>query len=445
MGTKTLAIVLAAGKGTRMRSPLPKVMHKVGGLPLVAHVLRAVADAKVDDVALVIGPHAAWADDFVDRAALCVQPQARGTADAVRAAAGVVSDEHEAVVVLFADNPLITGETIARMVAKVREGADIAVLGFEPPDPYGYGRIVQRADGAVEAIVEERDASEEERAIGLCNSGVMAIRTGAPFDAISLIGNDNAKGEFYLTDLIALGAERAFSMVLDTASFDEVMGINTRTQLSEAEAAFQARARAAAVESAHVLAPETVYFSHDTQIGADAVIEPYVVFAPGVTVEAGATVRAFSHLEGARVAAGAVVGPYARLRPGADVGEDARVGNFVELKAATLGPGAKVNHLSYVGDATVGAGANLGAGTITCNYDGLNKHRTVIGDWAFIGSNSALVAPVTVGERGYVGSGSVVTDDVPVDALAIGRGRQVNKEGRSPATKIAAAKKAKGH
>lgn len=443
MADKTLAIILAAGKGTRMRSALPKVMHPVAGLPIVGHVLKAVAGANVSDIALVVSPDATWPDTFGDVASAYVQTEAKGTAHAVMAAEGAVRADHDAVVVLFADNPLITAGTVDRLLATLNTGADIAVLGFTPPDPYGYGRIVRGDDGAVAAIVEERDASEAERAITLCNSGVMAIRTGAPFDAIGTIGNDNAKGEYYLTDLIAIGASRGFKMALDTAPYDEVLGINTRTQLAEAEAAFQQRARAEAVERGRLMAPETVYFSHDTDIGEDAVIEPYVVFGPGVTVGAQATVRAFTHLEGARVAEGAVVGPYARLRPGAEVGRDARVGNFVEVKAATLGEGAKVNHLSYVGDASVGAGANVGAGTITCNYDGLHKHRTVIGEGAFIGSNSALVAPVNVGVRGYVGSGSVVTEDVPDDALAIGRGRQVNKEGRSPALAIADAKKAK--
>lgn len=432
---KTLAIVLAAGKGTRMRSSLPKVMHPVAGLPLVAHVLKAVTGAGVCDAALVVAPEATWASAYSALASAHVQAEAKGTAHAVLAAREAVRPDHEAVVVLFADNPLITAATIDGLLSALEAGADVAVLAFETDAPHGYGRIVEDGAGGVAAIVEERDASEAERAITLCNSGVLAVRCGAPFETIAEIGSDNAKGEFYLTDLVALARAKGLTVALSRAPFDEVMGVNTRAQLVEAEAAFQRRARAAAVEVAHVVAPETVYFSHDTVIGADAVIEPYVVFAPGVSVGPGASVRAFSHLEGARVGPGAVVGPYARLRPGADVGDGARVGNFVEVKAATLGPGAKVNHLSYVGDASVGAGANLGAGTITCNYDGAQKHRTVIGEGAFIGSNSALVAPVEVGARGYVASGSVVTDDVPDEALAIARGRQVNKDGRSPAAR----------
>lgn len=435
MDERTLAIVLAAGKGTRMRSRIPKVMHPVAGLPMVAHVLRSVERAGVGSAALVVPEGSDWAEAFADRAGIFVQDPPRGTADAVLAAKRAVTDAHEAILVLFADNPLIRPETIARLAERVRGGADVAVLGFEAGDPTGYGRLLRDDAGQVVAIREERDASDAERAVTLCNSGLMAIRGGAPFEALSDIGSDNAKAEFYLTDLIEIGAARGFSMVLETVPEDEVLGVNTRTQLAAAEAAFQARARAEAVERAFVTAPDTVHFSHDTAIGEDAVIEPYVVFGPGVAVGEGATVRAFSQLEGAILSPGAVVGPYARLRPGANVGPGARIGNFVEVKAATLGPDAKVNHLSYVGDAFVGAGANLGAGTITCNYDGEAKHRTTIGEGAFVGSNSALVAPVSVGARSYVGSGSVVTEDVPDEALAIGRGRQVNKPGRSPAAK----------
>lgn len=427
----TLAIVLAAGKGTRMRSSLPKVMHPVGGLPMIEHVLSAAEKAGVTRTALVVSPDSGFAEHLPQQPAVFVQEEQLGTAHAVLAARGAFSDDLDAVVVLYGDNPLITPAAIDRVLERVLGGADVAVLAFEAPEPKGYGRIVLEA-GHLAAIREEADASPQERAITLCNSGVMAIRAGAPLAALDSIGADNAKGEYYLTDLVEVGRARGFSMVVAKADAEEVLGVNDRAQLAAVEAVFQARARHAALVHATLEAPDTVFFSHDTVIGEDVHIEPNVVFGPGVTVARGARIRAFSHLEGAVVASGAVVGPYARLRPGAEVGEGARVGNFVEIKNAVLGRGAKASHLSYVGDAVVGDGANLGAGTITCNYDGQRKFRTDIGAGAFIGSNSALVAPVTIGARAFVGSGSVVTEDVPDEALAIGRGRQVNKEGRSP-------------
>lgn len=432
MNSRSLAVVLAAGKGTRMRSRLPKVMHTVGGLPMVSHVLRAVSDAGLGRTALVVAPDADWAGTVARGASIHVQEEQRGTAHAVLAAREAFAGQ-EAVVVLFGDNPLVTGATIDGVLARVHGGADIAVLAFEPEDPTGYGRVILDESGHVAAIREEKDANPEERAVRLCNSGIMAIRAGAPLEALDAINADNAKGEFYLTDIVATGRARGFVVVWERADPVEVMGVNDRAQLAEAEAAFQARARRNALRVASLEAPETVFFSHDTDLGEDVTVEPNVVFGPGVRVGEGARVRAFSHLEGATVAAGAVVGPYARLRPATSIGENARIGNFVEVKAATVAAGAKVNHLSYIGDATVGAGANVGAGTITCNYDGKRKHLTEIGEGAFIGSNSALVAPVSIGERAYVGSGSVITEDVPSDALAIARGRQVTKEDRSPA------------
>jgi bifunctional UDP-N-acetylglucosamine pyrophosphorylase/glucosamine-1-phosphate N-acetyltransferase len=330
------------------------------------------------------------------------------------------------------------------MLHRIHGGADIAVLAFEPDDPAGYGRVILDANGHVAAIREHRDASEAERAVRLCNSGIMAIRAGTPLAALEEIGADNAKGEFYLTDIVEIGRSRHFNMVWERAEADEVLGINDRAQLAAAEAAFQRRAREKALRTATLTAPETVFLSHDTVLGEDVLVEPNVVFGPGVSVGEGARIRAFSHLEGAAVSAGAVVGPFARLRPGTAIGRGARIGNFVEVKAATVASGAKVNHLAYIGDATVGAGANVGAGTITCNYDGRHKHLTEIGEGAFIGSNSALVAPVSIGERAYVGSGSVITEDVPADALAIARGRQVNKEHRSPGRREAPLEKAEG-
>ena len=432
MNSRSVAVVLAAGKGTRMRSSLAKVLHPVGGLPMVRHVLGAVRGAGVGATALVVGPGASWAPEVAEGATVHVQSEQLGTAHAVLAARQAFAGM-EAVVVLFGDTPLVTAATIDRMLARVHGGADIAVLAFEPEDPAGYGRVILDASGHVAAIREHQEASPEERAVRLCNSGIMAIRAGAALDALADIGNDNAKGEYYLTDIVPIGRTRGFVIVWERADPREVMGINDRAQLAQAEAAFQAIARARALERATLAAPETVHFSHDTIIGEDVTVEPFVVFGPGVSVGDGATIRAFSHLEGATVAPGAVVGPYARLRPGTTIGAGARIGNFVEVKAAEVAAGAKVNHLSYIGDASVGAGANIGAGTITCNYDGKDKHLTRIGAGAFIGSNSALVAPVSIGERAYVGSGSVITEDVPADALAIARGRQVTKDDRSPA------------
>jgi bifunctional UDP-N-acetylglucosamine pyrophosphorylase/glucosamine-1-phosphate N-acetyltransferase len=430
---RSLAVVLAAGKGTRMRSKTPKVMHPVGGRPMLGHVLAAVREAGIADVALVVGEGADWAPAAAPDAGLYVQATPLGTAHAVLAAESAFRPAHEAVVVLYGDTPLVRPATIRTMVERILGGADIVVLAFEAEDPTGYGRVLLDANRRVVAIREEREANEEERQVRLANSGLMAIRAGAPTRALRDIAVRGGTGEYYLTDIVAIGAERGFVMVWMMAEAAEVMGVNDRVQLAAAEAEFQRRARADAMERATLVAPPTVFFSHDTRLGEDVVVEPNVVFGPGVTVGDRARIRAFSHLEGASVAAGAVVGPYARLRPGATIGKGAHVGNFVEVKNASLGEGAKANHLAYIGDATVGADANIGAGTITCNYDGTAKHRTEIGAGAFIGSNSALVAPVTIGERAYVGSGSVITEDVPADALAIGRGRQVVKEGRSPA------------
>jgi bifunctional UDP-N-acetylglucosamine pyrophosphorylase/glucosamine-1-phosphate N-acetyltransferase len=400
---------------------------------MLAHVLAAAREAGIGDVALVVGEGADWAPKAAPDADLYVQSTALGTAHAVLAAESAFRPHHEAVVVLYGDTPLVRPETIATAVARVLGGADVCVVAFEPDDPSGYGRLHLDPNGHVRAIREEREASEEERAVRLCNSGIMAIRSGAPTAALRDIEANNAKGEFYLTDLVALGAERGFNMVWMMAEAGEVLGVDDRVKLARAEGEFQRRARLKALETATLLAPETVHFSFDTVIGEDVMIEPNVVFGPGVAIGDGARIRAFSHLEGAVVSPGATVGPYARLRPGATIGPDAHIGNFVEVKNAAIASGAKVNHLSYIGDATVGARANIGAGTITCNYDGTFKHRTEIGEGAFIGSNSALVAPVSVGERAYVGSGSVITEDVPADALAIGRGRQVVKADRSPA------------
>jgi bifunctional UDP-N-acetylglucosamine pyrophosphorylase/glucosamine-1-phosphate N-acetyltransferase len=428
-----LTIVLAAGEGTRMRASRPKVLHAIGGRPLIAHVLAA-AGAAGGIQAVVIGPSqdavAAAVKAVLPSAEMFVQAERRGTAHAVLAAKTALARGYDDVLIAFADTPLITPATFTGLRAALAKGAAVAVLGFRPADPTGYGRLVVASDGALVAIREEKDASAEERAIRLCNAGLMALRGDTALAILERIGDDNAKREFYLTDAVEIARNMGLPTVALETEEDEVRGVNTQGQLAEAEDVLQRRLRAAAHEAGVAMtAPDTVYFCADTKLGRDVVIEPYVVFGPGVTVEDGALIRSFSHLEGATVGRGAKVGPYARLRPGARLEADVHVGNFVEVKEARLGAGAKANHLSYIGDASVGEGTNIGAGTITCNYDGAHKHRTEIGSRAFIGTNSSLVAPVKIGDGAYIGSGSVITDDVPADALALGRGRQVIKEG----------------
>lgn len=432
-------VILAAGKGTRMRSSLPKVLHPVAGRSMLGHSL-ALAEQLGAARCVVVAGHEAEAVEAAARAhrpapsglSLALQSPQLGTAHAVMQARAALADFEGDVFVLYADTPLIQVATIQRLRAELSAGAAAAVLGFEAADPGAYGRLILGGDGALERIVEFKDASEAERAVSFCNSGVMAADGARLWGWLDRIGNDNAKGEFYLTDLVALARGDGARVAAVSVDEAEVMGANDRAGLAALEAAFQARARAEAMLSGVTLtAPETVFFSYDTKIAADVTVEPNVVFGPGVAVESGAQIRAFSHLEGARVAPGAVVGPYARLRPGAEIGEGARIGNFVEVKNAAFAAGAKANHLAYIGDAAVGAGANLGAGTITCNYDGFAKHRTEIGEGAFIGSNSALVAPVSIGAGAIVGAGSTVTEPVEAEALALARGRQTAFPGRA--------------
>lgn len=411
-----------------MKSARPKVLHEIAGRSMLAYALSAVAEAGASRIAIVIGPDrddvAREAKKIVPAAEIFTQRDRLGTAHAVLCAREAFAEPADDVLVAFADTPHITTDTLARLRAPLADGAAVVVLGFEARDPTGYGRLLLK-DGRITAIREERDASAEERTVTLCNGGLMAIRGDVALALLERIGNRNAKGEYYLTDVVEVANDLGHRTVTVTALEEEVQGINDRAQLAAAERTIQERLRSAAMAAGVTLvAPETVFFSHDTKIGRDVVIEPYVVFGPGVVVEENAVIHAFSHLEGARVAAGASVGPYARLRPGASLGPKAKVGNFVEIKNADLGEGAKVSHLTYLGDATVGAEVNIGAGTITCNYDGFGKYRTVIGDGAFIGSNSSLVAPLTIGKGAYIGSGSVITNDVPDDALAVARGRQ---------------------
>ncbi len=425
-------VILAAGQGSRMLSDLPKVLHPLAGVPLVVHAMRTGRVLEPARVVVVVGHGGEQVAKVVsaedDSAHVVSQDQQLGTAHAVAQAREALAGQGGDVVVLYGDTPFIRPETLQAMQA-ARAAHDLVVLGFDAVDPGRYGRLVTTGD-RLERIVEFKDATEDERAISLCNSGVLCADGARLFELIDAVGNDNAAGEYYLTDIVGLARARGLSAGVVRCDEAETLGINTRAELASAEAAFQARARSDAMESGVTLtAPETVIFAQDTVIGRDALVEPYVVFGPGVTVESGATIRAFSHLEGAHVSRGAVVGPYARLRPGAELAEDVRIGNFVEVKAAQIDEGAKVNHLSYVGDAHVGARANLGAGTVTCNYDGVFKHRTEIGEGAFIGSSTMLVAPLRVGAGAVTGSGSVITQDVAEGALALGRARQDTKPG----------------
>jgi bifunctional UDP-N-acetylglucosamine pyrophosphorylase / glucosamine-1-phosphate N-acetyltransferase len=430
---RRLAIILAAGEGVRMKSARAKVLHEIAGRSMIAHALAGAAGAGAGDLAVVIGPDredvAAEARKAAPEAAIFVQAERLGTAHAALAARAAIAAGYDEILITYADTPLVRAETLADLCDSLAQGAAVAALGFVARDPTGYGRLVER-DGRLVAIREHKDASAAERAILLCNAGPVAIAGAEALGLLDAIGADNAAREYYLTDIVASAVSRGLAATTRSAAEDEVMGVNDRVQLAAAEAVMQSRLRAQAMrEGATLIAPETVFFSHDTRIGRDVLVEPHVVFGKGVTIADGAVIHAFSHLEGAKVGAKASVGPYARLRPGADLAAGAKVGNFVEIKNAAIETGAKVSHLSYIGDARVGAGANVGAGTITCNYDGFSKFRTDIGAGAFVGSNSALVAPVTIGAGAYVGSGSVVTEDVEADALALGRGRQVAKPG----------------
>lgn len=434
MGRPLVTVILAAGKGTRMRSGLPKVLHRIAGRSMLGHALALAKALGGDRLAVVVGPDM----DLVRREAAAAAPGAEvfvqerqlGTADAVLAARGAIQGYMGDLLVLFADTPLVTRETVETLIGALDGGAQVAVLGFEAREPGSYGRLITDKDGSLAAIREAKDASPAERAIRLCNSGVMAFRLDEPLAVLGEIGNANAKGEFYLTDAVEIVRRRGGRAAFVVCDEDEVLGVNARSELAAAEAIWQRRARDRAMaEGVTLIAPETVWLSFDTALGRDVTIEPNVFFGPGVTVGDGAEIKANSYLEGAVVGAGARVGPFARLRPGAALGRDVHVGNFVEVKNVTLGDGAKANHLSYLGDGAVGAKANIGAGTIFCNYDGFQKHRTEIGAGVFVGSNSALVAPVRIGDGAYIGSGSVITRDVAPDALALARGRQEERPG----------------
>lgn len=425
-------VILAAGKGTRMNSDLPKVLHEVAGAPLLVHAMKSGATLAPERTVVVAG-HGfeavqKAAQDWDEAATVVLQEEQKGTGHAVMVTRDALAGFEGDVVVLYGDTPFIQPKTLERM-AEARGDNAVVVLGFEDNTREKYGRLVTNGD-ALEAIVEFKDADAATRAISFMNSGVMLVDAKQLFDLLDQIDSKNASGEYYLTDIVKIARDKGLKATAISCDVSETLGVNSRTHLAEAEAAFQALARVTLLENGVTLvSPETVWLSHDTVIGRDTVIEPNVFFGPEVTVESGARIRAFSHLEGAHVSRGATIGPYARLRPGAELAEDVHVGNFVEIKNAQIEEGAKINHLSYVGDAHVGEKTNIGAGTITCNYDGVMKHKTTIGKGAFIGSNTMLVAPVSVGDEAMTGSGSVITKDVADGALAIARATQMEKPG----------------
>ena len=425
-------IILAAGQGTRMNSELPKVLHKVAGSPLLHHALHAGLTLDPAKIVVVAGHGAEEVSKstlaFAPEAQVVLQEEQKGTGHAVDQARAALEGFKGDAIVLYGDTPFIRSETLEAMI-EARQTSDVVVLGFHAKDPGRYGRLILEGD-KLARITEIKDATEEELAITLCNSGVICAKSEVLFELISKIGNQNASSEYYLTDIVEIANQSGLTAKVVVCDEAETLGVNTRAQLAEAEATFQARARAEALENGVTLtAPETVYFALDTVIGRDAIIGPNVIFGPRVTIESGAEIKAFCHLEGCHVSRGADVGPFARLRPGAELAEFVHIGNFVEVKNAILDEGVKVGHLTYIGDADIGENTNIGAGTVTCNYDGVMKHRTKIGKNAFIGSSTMLVAPVQVGDFALTGSGSVITEDVPAEAVALGRAKQVNKAG----------------
>ena len=425
-------VILAAGKGTRMQSDLPKVLHPLAQVPILAHAIRSARFSDPEKMVIVAGHGfsqvAKAALEFAPDAIVVEQAEQLGTGHAVAQAKSALEDFDGDVIVLYGDTPFISEDTIAA-IQSARRSSDLVVLGFDAADPARYGRLVTQGD-VLDRIVEFKDATPKERAITLCNSGVMAAKASDLFSWIDQVGNSNASGEYYLTDCVGIARSAGKTATVVRCDEAETLGINSRAELASAEAAFQSRMRCEMLDTGITLyAPDTVFFAYDTVIGRDCIIEQNVVFGPDVTIESGATIRAFSHLEGCHVSRDAVVGPYARLRPGAELSEGVKIGNFVEVKNALIAEGSKVNHLSYIGDAEIGKGSNIGAGTITCNYDGVFKHRTTIGDNVFVGSNTMLVAPVTLGDHSMTASGSVITKDVPASDLAIARAEQVNKTG----------------
>lgn len=448
--TARAAVILAAGQGTRMRSALPKVLHQVGGRPMVDWSVALARSVGCERIVVVCSPSGQAVQDHIASTlgadAIAIQDPPLGTGHAVQAAQAALDGFEGQLVVLYGDTPLIPAEAVESLFDELDQGAAVGVLGFDAADPGAYGRLITDVRGDLEAIVEAKEASPEELQVTLCNSGVMAASATTMFDHLARVTNDNAKGEYYLTDIVGLA--RTDGQTCRAVKCDEadVLGVNSRVELAQAELAFQAKTRQRFLtDGVTMTAPETVFFSYDTEIANDVIIEPSVVFAPGVSIETGARIRAFSHLEGARVGTNCEIGPYARLRPGAVLESGVKIGNFVEVKKTRMGQGAKANHLAYLGDGDVGSGANIGAGTIFCNYDGFLKYQTKVGENAFVGSNSSLVAPVSIGDGAYVGSGSVITKDVDANALSVARGRQMQKPGWATSfrDKMAAIKAAK--
>ena len=435
MARTCLTVILAAGEGTRMHSALPKVLHRVGGLAMVCHVVNAAKAAKCNEFAVVVGRDSEKVEAEVGALAITAtfheQSQRLGTAHAVLAARKTIARGYDDILVLFGDTPLLNAAALTEMRKSLADGADVAALGFHAANPHGYGRLVI-ARGQLTAIREEKDASAKQRKINFCNAGIMAINGRKALEMLDAIGNSNAKGEYYLTDIVEIARKRGLKVVARQGAEDDMQGINNRAELAKVEALWQQRRRKEIMlAGVTLLAPDTVYFSHDTQIGEDCLIEPNVFFGPGVRLGSSVVVKAFCHLAQTSIADNCQIGPFARMRGNVELDQNVRIGNFVELKNAKFATGAKAAHLSYLGDATIGAKANIGAGTITCNYDGFNKHLTQIGEAAFIGSNSSLVAPVSIGKGAYVASGSVIVEDVPAGALGVARGRQVNKPGHA--------------
>ncbi len=429
----SLTVVLAAGEGTRMQSNRPKVLHPVAGQSMLSHVLQAAPKGRGARLAVVVGPGHRAVEDEVRRlrpdATTFVQRERLGTAHAVLAARDAIAHGADDLLVVFGDTPLISAETFERLRAPLKNGAALAVLGFRAADPTGYGRLLIEGDRLV-GIREHADATPAERTVTFCNAGVMAFDGHKALEIIEGIGNANSRCEYYLVDAVDIVRKRGWEAVVIETGEDEVRGINDKAQLAEAESVMQARLRRAALDAGVTLiAPETVYLSADTVFGKDVTIEPFVVIGPGVSISDGAVIHSFTHIVQSSIGRNALVGPYARLRPGTSLGDGGKIGNFVETKATTLEAGVKVNHLSYIGDAHVGANTNIGAGAITCNYDGFSKHKTTIGKGAFVGSNSSLVAPLKIGDGAYIGSGSVIAKDVPDDALAVERSQQTTREG----------------
>ena len=423
------AVVLAAGMGTRMKSSIPKVMHKIAGRPMLKHLLATLEEINARHVVVVIGSDMEHVSETIAPHKTAIQHERLGTAHAVATAKKELENFDGDILILFGDTPLIKQETLEKMLKARRAGASVVVLGFTPDDAAQYGRLIV-GDKGLEAIVEYKDANAEQRQVNLCNSGVMCVNGSKLYDLIDKVDNSNASGEYYLTDIIEIACNDGLKCTVVEGEVDELLGVNSKKDLAEAESIAQKRLREKAMENgATLIAPETVHFSYDTVIGRDVVISPFVVFGLGVTIADNVEIKGFCHFEQAVVSNGALLGPYARLRPGAEIGENAHIGNFVEIKKARVEKGAKVNHLSYIGDARVGSKANIGAGTITCNYDGFGKYYTDIGEGAFIGSNTALVAPVSIGDGAITGAGSVITKDVEANALALTRAKQQEKSG----------------